>query len=625
MVTPPLQSSLLALEQGNPGEDAVRFHGRNICHLPAEVLPGITRYLSVREVLVLGQVCCDLRNNLQRCGVITDVWNYLSLPKNVKRSIPRLVTGNRLLIDQLRNNPVGYSKSFPIQHGPAIYTKYASYLRERTVRASSVTLMLSGRINELSDWGFCKLNRQHNCLIMDGYKTGQLQIWTNQKDGSWKKECMIQYEPIHDDSRPNGTDILFVGKEEDGEILLSIIERNEQGEWNVTQELPLNEILPSLENHYIVDHIYLAENQRVALFKMARNINNGVIIIFCPDSDGRWLPKGELQFCHDIDDFQFRYSQNCGHVAVYDSEMIVFVSEKDDGTWIKTGEIESESEPDHKNLEFSADDHHFVAWGQKYVRSGNIGATRRESHVLVASLDDQGHWPEVLRIKRVCGTTAVNSRPYARFSPDGKHLFACINNELIILGLHDGKWVSSTHLLEPWDGRRCKINTTMDPSLFMVASGDTGWIYAIDVHGVWGKQHEFSYHSKFAPRISPDGNTVISLFDGADWYFEVWSRRHADRWIEQKIDLPADRAEFSPNGQAEFSPDGSLVALDCGYDLILLGLTEENQWQKKGRQKLGLEVADFSFSPCGRSIRVNFHNGEDRVITFWQIVLQEDS
>ena len=48
--------------QGNGGEseDTVRFHGRSISHLPTEVLAGITHYLSMCEVLALGQVW---RNN----------------------------------------------------------------------------------------------------------------------------------------------------------------------------------------------------------------------------------------------------------------------------------------------------------------------------------------------------------------------------------------------------------------------------------------------------------------------------------------------------------------------------------------------------------------------------------
>ena len=618
MIAPSLPSSPSALGP-NPGqnEDVVCFDGRSITQLPAEVLLGITGYLPMREVLVLGQVCRDLRSNLQRCGVITDIWNYLSLTKNEKRSIHRFVTGNRLLIDQLRNNPVGYSKSFPIQHSPAIFTKYASHFRERTVRASTVTLVSRGRIDEsINGDGFCSLNNQHNCLIQDGFGADQLQIWTNQTDGFWKEEGMIDYGSILSGSRPNGKNILFVGNYEGGEILLSVVERNEQGAWNVTQKQSLNKILPSLKKHHLILQIHLAENQRVMLFQVSRNLCNGVIVIFCPDSEGRWLPKGELQYyCAGIHDCQFRYSQKCGHFVVFNHEMIVFVSERDDGTWIKTGEIESESWSDDENLEFSEDDHHFVAWGQKFVTPDDIGPPKRESHVLVASLDDQGHWQEVRRIKRICGWSELRSHPYARFSPDGKHLFACIRNELIILSLHEGKWVSSTHLLTPWDGWRCKIKTTMDPSLFMVTSGKLAWIYAMDEHGAWGQQHEFPYDSELPPRISPDGNTAIALYDEGWHPVDVWSRRPPDRWIKQEIALSAVRAEFSP--------DGSLVALACGYNLTLLGLTEEKQWQKKGRQQFPHKVEDFSFSPCGRSIRVNFHEGEDRVNTFWQIVLQE--
>ena len=111
-MTPSLQSSPSALspKQGNPGESEyyVCFHGRSISQLPAEVLLSITGYLSMREVLVLSQVCRDLRNKLEVCAVVTNIRNYLSLPKNKKWSVHQLVTGNRLLIDHLRNNPVGY-------------------------------------------------------------------------------------------------------------------------------------------------------------------------------------------------------------------------------------------------------------------------------------------------------------------------------------------------------------------------------------------------------------------------------------------------------------------------------------------------------------------------------------
>ena len=154
MITSSVQSSSLALtpEQGNPGrgEECVGFHGRHIHQLSAEMLLDITRYLSMRDVLAFGQVCRELRIKLMMCGVITDIWNYLSLPKHRKWAIQRFVTNNRPLIDHLRNKPAGYSKSFPIQHSPAIYTKYASYFREQTIRASSVDLVPIGCLDAFS-------------------------------------------------------------------------------------------------------------------------------------------------------------------------------------------------------------------------------------------------------------------------------------------------------------------------------------------------------------------------------------------------------------------------------------------------------------------------------------------
>ena len=51
----------------------------------------------MREVLALGQVCRGLHSNLQTCGVITDICNYLCLPKDIKWSIHYFVTDNRLL------------------------------------------------------------------------------------------------------------------------------------------------------------------------------------------------------------------------------------------------------------------------------------------------------------------------------------------------------------------------------------------------------------------------------------------------------------------------------------------------------------------------------------------------
>ena len=155
----------------------------------------------------------------------------------------------------------------------------------------------------------------------------------------------------------------------------------------------------------------------------------------------------------------------------------------------------------------------------------------------------------------------------------------------------------------------------MNPSLFMVTAGSSAWIYAMDASGGWGRQHEFSCYPKFFPKISSDGDTVICNHHGLG-HIDIWSRRHSDQWIKQEIAISASR-------RGKFSPDGSLVALVAGHDLIVLGLTEKCQWQEKGRQTFGGRVVDFSFSPCGRYVRVDCRRKEGGVITFWQIVPQE--
>ena len=617
MITPTLQSnpSVLSLNPGE-SEDSVWFDSHSISQLTAEVLPGITRYLSMREVLVLGQVCRDLRSNLEVCGVITDIRNYLSLPKHKKRSVHQLVTGNRPLIDHLRNNPVGYSKSFPIQHSPAIYIKYASNFRERMVTASSVTLVSSGRIHNLGDVKYCKLNYQHNCLIEDRSDIGHelLHVWTNQKDGSWEREHAICDESSFFGSEQHGADILFVSRGENGKELLSIVKRNELGTWNVTQRLCLNEILRSLVNHCI-RRMRLAKNQRLMLCEVdSYRSKNGAILIFGLDDDGRWRTKGRFQFCTEYFNPKFIFSQNCGHVAILTGELFFFLSEQNDRTWINTGEIKLESPLDRKSLKFSVDDHHVVACGQKARWQRSDRSLKEHSHVIVASHDVQGHWSEVLRIDRICDPTIVQSSLNANFSPDGKQLFVCITNQLIILSLQEGKRVSSINLLTPPDRSNCKIRTTMDPSSFMVTSNGAVCIYAINADGIWDKQHEFFCYPDLPAKISSDGDTVVCLCD-KNRHVDIWTRRHPDQWIKQQFATPASRVEFSP--------DGSLVALASTCNLIFLGLTEDRQWQEKGRQRFDGSIEDLSFSPCGRSIRVDFVGGEGVAVTFWQIVPQE--
>ena len=610
MITPFVSPTVLS--RGSPGEfrGAVGFHGRSITQLPAEVLLIITSYLSMREVLVLSQVCRDLRNKLEVCTVVANIRTYLSLSKNKRWFVHQLVTGNRVLIDHLRNNPVGYRKTFPIQHSPAIFIKYASHFREHTIMASSISLMPGGCIERLRDSGSYQLNYQHNCLIQENADSGQLHAWTNQKDGSWESEYMIDFDCV--DSWQQGTNILFVAGEKDGKSRLSIVTRNAFGVWHVSQNQYLNEISPSLDNHNIF-HISLAENQRVILCEVVDpDFKHGELLIFEMD-DGRWRTKGRFHVCDAADLLQCRFSQDCGHVAVSSGKVISFFSRQDDGFWITTGEISLKSPFDKKNLEFSADDHHFVAWGQKGRRQHKRRSLRKNSHVIVASLDDQGQWSEVLRIKRVSVPIYSQPSPHARFSPDGNQLFVCINDELIILSLQADEWVWSTTLLAPWDGSRCIISTTTDSSLLMVTSDKRAWIYAIDASGVWGKQHQFSCFSTLSPIISADGNTAICQRDETQ-QIDIWSRRHPDQWIKQEFVIPATRVKFSP--------DGSLVALVSDCDLIFLGLTDEGLWQDKGRQTFDGRIVNFGFSPCGRSIRVDLPPEESGVISFWRIVPQ---
>ena len=614
MITSSVQSSSLVLtsEKSNPGrgEEYVGFHGRHIHHLSSEMLLEISQYLSMRDVLALGQVCRELRIKLVMCGVITDIWNYLSLPKHRKWTIQRLVTDNRPLIHHLRHNPDGYRGTFPIQHSPAIYTKYASNLREYLIRASSVDLVSIGCLDEFSVSSFRALNSQHSCLIHDGDDDTKLYVWTNQKNGCWEKEHTIDCQPYFVEAAEHGTGILIIGSELDDNSYLSILERNARGEWHNIQKLYLKDISLSLERYDILQ-IHLAENQQVMLCEVAMIDVRAEILIFDRDIDGLWRTVFRFQLCSDINDFQFSFTQDCQHIALFNGKLIVFVSKQDDRTWIQTGEINSESSFDKNNLKFSVDDRHFVAWGDKRQEQCSPLGAIHDFHVVVASRNDQGQWVEVLRPTRSSDWFTQQAPPHASFSPDGKHLFVCINDELLVLGLHEGRWVPTIKALEPWDGSRCKIRTTMDPSVFMVTSDETAWIYAMDSSGVWNKQHEFSCAPEFSPKISSDGNTAICL-DHSAQQMALWSRGHGDQWIEQTIPVLAM--------QARFSPDGSLVALSTGVQLIVFGLTEQSQWQKKSHRYFNSHIVKVRFSPCGRSIRVDFLREENVHITFWKIV-----
>ena len=630
MITSSLQSNPSALSlnpvknEETKNEETVCFDGRSICQLPPEILLCITRYLAMREVLVLGQVCRDLRSILERCDVITGIRNYLPLPKHIKRSIHRLITGNRLLIDHLRKNSVLSRGSFPIQHTPAVFTHYARHLREHTIRASSVTLVPSGCINEGTAELFYKLNYQHNCLVRDGWDREYLQVWTNQKAGFWTNEYRIDGYKTILFCKQHDTDTLFLGGEEDGRSRLAILERKESGEWHVIQKQFLDQISTSLENH-VVEQIILAENQRMMMCNVCIPHGWGsvrMLLIFSVD-DGLWKLEGKCHL-HGYEDY-LQFSQDCGHVVAQSSSGIIFYSRQDDGTWIETGDIfDGDFELERDKSEFSADNHHFVAWGQKYrgrsfpqpIRIGPNGRRmpcRTDPLVLVASLDDQGHWSESRRFNRICDQ---ETSPYAKFSPDGKHLFVCIDNQLNIMSLHEGSPVPSTYLLKP--GSRRQIMTTMDPSLFMVTSNTTTSIFAIDASGVWGKQHEFSSSPECSPKITSDGTTVICRPGKAE-QIDIWSRQHPNQWIKQEIAIPAT--------QADFSPDGSLVALARDRDLFILGLTEQDQWREKGHQKLDHPVVSLSFSPCGHSIRIDVDAEVDennsRHVTFWQIVTEK--
>ena len=630
MITSSLQSNPSALSlnpvknEETKNEETVCFDGRSICQLPPEILLCITRYLAMREVLVLGQVCRDLRSILERCDVIIGIRNYLPLPKHIKRSIHRLITGNRLLIDHLRKNSVLSRGSFPIQHTPAVFTHYARHLREHTIRASSVTLVPSGCINEGTAELFYKLNYQHNCLVRDGWDREYLQVWTNQKAGFWTNEYRIDGYKTILFCKQHDTDTLFLGGEEDGRSRLAILERKESGEWHVIQKQFLDQISTSLENH-VVEQIILAENQRMMMCNVCIPHGWGsvrMLLIFSVD-DGLWKLEGKCHL-HGYEDY-LQFSQDCGHVVAQSSSGIIFYSRQDDGTWIETGDIfDGDFELERDKSEFSADNHHFVAWGQKYrgrsfpqpIRIGPNGRRmpcRTDPLVLVASLDDQGHWSESRRFNRICDQ---ETSPYAKFSPDGKHLFVCIDNQLNIMSLHEGSPVPSTYLLKP--GSRRQIMTTMDPSLFMVTSNTTTSIFAIDASGVWGKQHEFSSSPECSPKITSDGTTVICRPGKAE-QIDIWSRQHPNQWIKQEIAIPAT--------QADFSPDGSLVALAKDRDLFILGLTEQDQWREKGHQKLDHPVVSLSFSPCGHSIRIDVDAEVDennsRHVTFWQIVTEK--
>lgn len=157
-------------------------------------------------------------------------------------------------------------------------------------------------------------------------------------------------------------------------------------------------------------------------------------------------------------------------------------------------------------------------------------------------------------------------------------------------------------------------------------------VWQLDGAGVWHCQHNFIYtcdrraNRRYensavltAQKLSPDGHSIICTDDRGR--LDIRVQKEDGEWVQQTPDpdLRLCKPVFNHGGYL-------LAGLDVNNKscLVVLGINPNGIWQEKGRLQAEGCIDSFKFSPCGHSIQVTSIDGDQKILSFWQIEREPD-
>lgn len=556
------------------------------------------------------------------------------LPNSVVQIEPSVIS--RTLDNVMQNgrpgNFQGRTTTVSDQDGssssPAGAATTANQHKRRVLAADSLSeaapILFKEQFRLILDGYSCySLNKDNSRLITQDENDTEIEIWLANSRGAFIKEGTIATDigVVSISMFQDSVDTLFVPcpSTKHGYIL-AVYEKDGTKGLKKTQELTSCDLLAHdsagfNSGFYIRDPIssIVLSDDGTSVACLTDRQKGG---IFSRGPDGKWVNKGN---CMRYDKLIF--SEDSNHIAITMYDKLSLMSKGADGEWTKTGSI-GEGTGVWK-MAFSPDNQHFITWFNKDARDSKECGFEREFFVTLFGLNHDNQWAEKTRITKIAPCSTKFYTLKASFSPDGKHLVVCGQDNFDIWALdNDDNW---TPVLKdtPYINGDATVENIAEPVIefatnsrrFMMLTNANGVVWGLNDNGLWGCQHSFAVNRREYTSFISDGKAIFCRTPIENGERGLWLEDMTGKWIWQAIDK-----NFC---FGQLNPVSSLLALNgpTRNTLTFMGPGCDGSWEEKGCLQLASDVDFYGFSEDGRYLDVVSYDADDqREVSFWKIV-----
>ena len=620
MLTPAIRKGDTAVFQAREEVDHQpgNFCGRWITVMPINVLETITQYLSMQDMDNLGRVCRKLESPLMTCG-LSNIRRYLSLPKNQQRFYQQMATGNRQLIDLIRKKKLACGYSFPVQFSPAMCIEFTHSLRQRLISSTAISLEPRGCIEAepYDNYGLIFerifINNSFNRLGLDNIAQCEVTYWKADINGFWRSDRRFRY------SRENIDYLRF-----DADLELTNSGRfYNRDEGKIVQVVGLSvadspaRLTLNLSGKSVFK---LSDDRKTLLYLQPENAT-----IYDLERDDQWHCTGRFTPVQDA-----LFCPDGLYIALIRTDDVCFLKRSRSGSWVSSGNVnylkpENDSYTcSDRAVVFSPDGCHVLAkcthkhrwYSQRLLLVPDLYV-----NAAIGSIDSDGQWFTQHVIRKTLPKTHYHHVSKMAFTPDGKHIIVGGKTDFDAWRLSEnGQWKESV--------KNCRVAENLDlfedidlymqlsSGVMMTILGKQILIWTVDSDGSWHRQIQEPSHSSFQAQISPDGKSLVCP-DGSGKTM-IWLRDPDNNWHQQAVEIPdLSLAKFNDQS-CLLTVAARMSSFDTGR-VILLGLTPQQEWQEKCRLMVDGHIIALGFSPCGRSMRVDYRKRNTMKTDFWHI------
>ena len=594
------------------------FCGRWITLMPDNVLETIAQYLSMQDMDNLGRASWKLESSLMTCG-LSNIRHYLSLPKNQQRFYQQMAAGNHQLIDQIRKEKLACGYRFPVQFSPAMCIAFTHSLRQRFISSTAISLEPRGCIeakpydNDGLIFERIFINKSFNRLGLDNIAQCEVTYWTADINGFWSSDRRFRYSRVYVDYLRFDADLELTNN---GCVYIRDEGKNVQvvglSVANSPARLTLNLSAKSV--------FKLSDDRKTLLY-----LQPGNATIYDLERDDHWHCTGHFTPVRDA-----LFCPDGLYIALIRADDVCFLKRSRSGSWVSSGNVnylkpESDSYTcSDKAVVFSPDGCHVLAkctHKHRWYRQHLLLMPDLYVNAAIGSIDSDGQWFTQNVIRKTLPKTYYHHVSKIAFTQDGKHIIVAGKTDFDAWRLSEnGQWVESVKNCRVADNpdllENIDLNMQLSSGVMMMIVGKQIIIWTVDSNGSWHRQMQEPSCSPFEAQISPDEKSLVFPDDSGKTM--IWLRDPDNNWHQQAAQIP----DLS---LAKFNDQSCLLAVAARMSsfntdtIILLGLTPQQEWQEKCRLMVDGHIIALSFSPCGRSMRVDYRKGKKMKTAFWHI------